>query len=410
MVLIFSAHANRSKQVQREVQQAFDAEKPVVPFRIENVNPESSLRYYMGSVHWLDALTPPLELHLEKLTASIRALAGIPMSDEPASSKAQARAEADGKQACIAENEAKWRAEGRIKIVAKIVHGAPNGWFKPGEGRAEWFKDDEHGPELVVVPAGEFMMGSPRSEPNRENNEGPAHTVKIAHPFAVGRHVVTHGQFATFVKNMNYKIEGATVWERGKKWETDPDKSWRNPGFRQDDNYPVICVNWDDARAYAAWLSQLTGQRYGLLSEAEWEYAARAGTMTPFWWGNNITEKQAHAYHYGQPNGATVPVGAFAPNPWGLYNVHGNVWEWCVDIWHDSYNGAPVDGSAWLQGGEASRRILRWRQGGEASRRVLRGGSGDEKAPLVRSAYRNCLSPAVRGNWAGFRLGRTLIS
>lgn len=147
---------------------------------------------------------------------------------------------------------------------------------------------------MVAVPAREFMMGSPDNEPRRFDVEGPLHLVKLAQPFCVGRHAVTRGQFAAFVNDTNYKTGGgAYVWT-GSDWKLDPNRSWRDPGFRQDDSHPVVCVNWDDARAYVEWLSDATGQTYRLLSEAEWEHAARAGTRTPFWWGSSITPAQAN--------------------------------------------------------------------------------------------------------------------
>ena len=186
------------------------------------------------------------------------------------------------------------KIEGRIKVDAKIIHGAPNGWFRPGAGQTEWFKDFDVGPEMVVAPAGEFMMGSPDDERGRYDTEGPLHRVKFAQPFCVGRHAITRGQFAAFVNDTNYKMEGgAHVWT-GNGWKLDPNRSWRNPGFRQDDSHPAVCVNWDDACAYVAWLSEATGQTYRLLSEAEREYAARSGTTTPFWWGSSITPAQAN--------------------------------------------------------------------------------------------------------------------
>jgi formylglycine-generating enzyme required for sulfatase activity len=164
----------------------------------------------------------------------------------------------------------------------------------------------------------------------------------------------------------------------------DPSLSWRAPGFSQDDSHPVVCINWNDANAYTAWLSQTTAKPYRLLSEAKREYVTRAGTLTPFWWGSSITPAQANyngrgVYKWGGSHGewrqSTVPVGSFEPNPWGLYNVHGNVFEWCEDVWHSNYSGAPVDGSAWLKGGDVSRR-------------VLRGGSWLSDPGRLRSAFR----------------------
>ena len=300
------------------------------------------------------------------------------------------------------------RAEGCIKVDAKIIEGAPDGWFKPGAGKTEWFKDHEHGPEMVVVPAGSFMMGSPETERDRESwqkgTESPQHKVTIAQAFAVGRHAITRGQFAAFVNNTGHKTEaGATVW-KGDKWKHDPNGSWRNPGFAQDDSHPVVCVNWDDAKAYAAWLSKQTGKTYRLLTEAERESVARSGTATPFWWGASITPAQAnydgnYTYAGGGSKGefrkATVPVGSFDANPWGLYQVHGNAFDWCEDVWHDTYDGAPTDGSAWLQGGDGSRR-------------VVRGGSWDYDPQFLRSADRNSYTADRRVSYLSFRLARTL--
>ncbi len=304
--------------------------------------------------------------------------------------------------------EERYRAEGRIKIAAQIVHGAPDSWFKPGAGKTEWFRDHEHGPEMVVVPDGSFVMGSPESEPEREGwqkgTESPQRTVTIDQSFAVGRHAITRGQFAAFIKATGHKMDGgAYVW-KGDKGEHDQNGSWRSPGFAQDDSHPVVCVSWDDANAYVAWLSKQTSKAYRLLTEAEREYVTRAGTTTPFWWGSSITPAQANydgnfTYAGGGSEGewrkATVPVGSFAANPWGLFNVHGNVFDWCEDYWHDSYDGAPTDGSAWLQGGDASRR-------------VVRGGSWVNVPLSLRSASRYRFTTDFRLNILSFRLARTL--
>ena len=284
----------------------------------------------------------------------------------------------------------RYRAEGRIKVNATIVHGAPEGWFLPGNGKAEWFKDHEMGPEMVIVPVGRFMMGSPGNAsesvciPGAEEfvltpAETPQHPVTIAQPFGVGRHAVTRGQFAAFVSDTGY--------------ETSPcgGLSWRNPGFPQDDSHPVVFVSWEDAKAFATWLSRQSGRDYRLLTEAEWEYAARAGTTTPFWWGSKINPAQAN-YDKQQK---TVAVGNFVANLWGLYQVHGNVWEWCGDPWHRNYIDAPSDGSAWLQGGNESLR-------------VFRGGSWDRYPDCLRSAYRFWGPSLALIDELGFRVARTL--
>jgi hypothetical protein len=153
MVLIFSAHANHSRQIHREIQRAFDKEKPVVPFRIENVAAEKALAFYMGPVHWLDALTPPVEEHLQKLAASVRALVRAPNSDADVQEDRMPNEARSGRRR-VADRETEQGTEGRIKIEAKIIHGAVDGWCRPGAGEAEWFQDHEFGPEMVVVPAG----------------------------------------------------------------------------------------------------------------------------------------------------------------------------------------------------------------------------------------------------------------
>jgi formylglycine-generating enzyme required for sulfatase activity len=283
----------------------------------------------------------------------------------------------------------RYRAEGRIKVDAAIVHGAPDGWFLPGNGKVEWFQDSEHGPEMVVVPAGSFVMGSPESELERSEAEGPQHPVTIATSFAVGRHPIKRGEFAAFVKDTGHEIRDEALW--------------RDPGFPQDDNHPVVCVSCEDAKAFTAWLSARSGQDYRLLTEAEWEYVARAGTATPFWWGSTISPQQANyngSYLYGNGGAEgeyreqTVAVANFPANPWGLFQVHGNVLEWCEDVWHDNYDGAPSNGSAWLEGGNAYSH-------------VVRGGSWLSFPQDIRSAFRAKASAILRIDNLGFRVRRT---
>lgn len=272
--------------------------------------------------------------------------------------------------------------------------------IKAGSGVS--FRDIGIGPEMLIVPAGEFLMGSPDDEPERGATESPRHKVIIPRPFAVGRHAITRGEFAAFVNASGHKTEGgAYVWDGGNV-KLDPAKSWRDPGFAQDDSHPVVCVNWDDAQAYAKWLKESTEKDCRLLSEAEWEYAARAGRETPFWWGSSITPDQANYdgnYSYaggkkGEWRQKTVPVKSFEANPWGLYQVHGNAWEWCEDCWNGNYNGAPEDGSVWTAG--------------DCGRRVLRGGSWNYDPWFLRAAFRVGDATGSRFDFTGFRLARTL--
>jgi formylglycine-generating enzyme required for sulfatase activity len=252
----------------------------------------------------------------------------------------------------------------------------------------ETFQECRDCPEMMVVTAGKFTMGSPAEEKERSDSEGPQRTVAIGRPFAVGKFHVTRDQFALFAQETGYAAHSGC--------------DWRNPGFTQDGSHPVVCVSWDDANAYAKWLTNKTGKPYRLLSEAEFEYAARAGTATPFWWGSSITSAQAnydgnYVYAGGGSTGVdrhgTVPAGSFEANLWGLYNVHGNAWQWTADCWHDNYNGAPVDGSAWTvtcSGGD----------------RVARGGSWYNDPGALRAAQRS--KGTVELNNIGFRLARTL--
>jgi formylglycine-generating enzyme required for sulfatase activity len=249
---------------------------------------------------------------------------------------------------------------------AIVIDVSPNGRsktraFVPGNGRTEWFTDHPRGPEMVVVPAGNFMMGS-----DEHDSERPPHLVTIAKPFAVGRFPITFAEWnAAGLSSLSYK------GEHGRQ--------------------PVFNVSWEDAKAYTAWLSQRSGKTYRLLTEAEWEYCCRAGTMTKYAFGDSISQSQAQ---FGAT--ATIEVGKFTPNAWGLHEMHGNVWEWCEDVWHDTYNSAPTDGSPWLYDGDDSRR-------------VLRGGSWGSDADGLRSACRYRERANFRYRTFGFRVARTPI-
>jgi formylglycine-generating enzyme required for sulfatase activity len=226
-------------------------------------------------------------------------------------------------------------------------------------------------------------------------------------------------EFRAFVEDTGYKTEaeqtststevrrGCHVWNAAiANFEPRPDYDWTNPGFAQSPASPVVCVSWNDARAYAHWLSLRTGQEYRLPTAAEWEYATRAGTKTPFWTGDCIHTDQANYDGNSDYNGCgadtgvfrglTVPVGSLPANPWGLHEVAGNVWEWTQDCWHpDGYAGAPNDGSAWGAAG-----------GGDCTMRVIRGSGWLGDARVLRSA--NLDSSRGTDVSLGFRLARTL--
>ena len=230
----------------------------------------------------------------------------------------------------------------------------------------------------VFIRGGSFLMGSPDGEQGRDDYEGPQHQVQIQN-FYLGRYPVTRGEYARFARAMGSHIN---------------DK-WRKPGFEQSDDHPVVEVSWNDAQSYIEWLNRETGLVHRLPSEAEWEYACRAGTSTRFWWGDDLSGKIALVCaNFGRNNKGTTAVGSFKPNPWGLYDMSGNVWEWIQDHWHNSYEGAPTDGSAWLDG--------------FSSERVLRGGSWSGYPNYLRSAARGRNSSDYRFDYNGFRLARTL--
>jgi formylglycine-generating enzyme required for sulfatase activity len=287
------------------------------------------------------------------------------------------------------------------------------------------FKDCDDCPELVVIPAGQFTMGSPDAEPGRLDIEGPQRAVQIKSNFAVGRYAITRDQFEAFVKATARLYDDGCYMESAGKWLLRPDLSFRSPGFPQDGRHPVVCVSWDDANAYIKWLSAKTGKPYRLLAEAEREYVTRAGTSSAYWWGNAVrpdfanyekppqqpavdnsdpskaklasttstVSSTSQAGTGGAPKG-TVPVHLFQPNPWGLFQVHGNVAEWIEDCWNRSYMGAPSDGAAVTTG--------------DCDRHGLRGGGWSYRASDIRSAYRESARKENRYVHVGFRVARDL--
>jgi formylglycine-generating enzyme required for sulfatase activity len=233
------------------------------------------------------------------------------------------------------------------------------------------FRDCPSCPEMVVIPAGAFSMGSDES-----SDETPIHDVKLARPFAVGKFEVTFAEWDACV------AEGACSHVPG------------DGGFGRA-NRPVIDVSWSDAAgSYLPWLSRKAGRTYRLLSEAEWEYAARAGSRTAYAWGDEIGAGLANCDRCGSAwdNKQTAPAGSFPPNAFGLHDMHGNVWEWTQDCYRDSYAGAPANGSSWTRA--------------ECKTRVVRGGGWSDRPRYLRSAIRYGDPPAYRGNYVGFRVAR----
>lgn len=257
-------------------------------------------------------------------------------------------------------------------------------------------------PELVVLPQDSFNMGSLEGEPRHRQNESPQHPVRILYKLAAGKYEITRAQFAEFVDKSGYDtgdnkclaMSDIEAVQAGKK--EGGSNSWRQPGFSQDGNHPVSCVSWNDAQRYVDWLRGQTGQQYRLLTEAEWEYAARAGTNTSYSWGNDIGDGNANCSRCASQwdSVQTSPVGSFKPNSFGLYDMHGNIREWVQDCYAEDYNHAPING-------QASEDV-------ECTFRVMRGGSWGYVPVSARSAYRAWSYPRGQINTDGFRVARTI--
>lgn len=292
--------------------------------------------------------------------------------------------------------------------------------YSPGDTFQDELADGGQGPTMVVLPVGSFRMGSPESEPGHRSYEGPVHPVTFSSGFALSRSEITVSQFRAFVEDTGYTTdaerEGSSMVysEDSGRMERRRGIHWVHDfhGERADPRNPVIHVSWNDAKAYADWLAEQTGQSYRLPTEAEWEYAARGGTTTPYWWGSgspdevveNLTGEDDRSeagrswnrYFEDYEDGfwGPAPVERFEPNPFGLYDIGGNVAEWVEDCWHDSYARAPTDGSAWVNPG--------------CERRVVRGASWGSPPERSRSAYRVSGSPNTHTVQVGFRVARDL--
>ena len=275
------------------------------------------------------------------------------------------------------------------------------------------FRDCPDCPEMVVVPPGEFEMGREGGEKDRY--EGPVRRVRIPYPFAIGRFELTQAQYRSFVQATGHKTAGTGCNAFfGTSVEALRDTNWADPGYGRPvrDDEPVACLRWSDAKAYVSWLAGRTGQRYRLLTEAEWEYAARAGTQGDYTWGAD----ESAACRYGNVHDASgakaaptlpskpapcddgfagvAPVGRFAPNAFGLYDMIGNVWEWVEDCYEMPYGAQPVDGSAQLTVG--------------CDRRGTRGGSWRTAYERQRPAFRGRDPEALTSQIFGMRIARDL--
>jgi formylglycine-generating enzyme required for sulfatase activity len=270
------------------------------------------------------------------------------------------------------EEEVKPKADEARERLSKFRQRAIS---KPGAVLCDKLKDGSQGPEMVVIPAGTFKMGDIQGKGGYD--EKPVHAVRIAKPFSIGRYPITFDEYDRFASAISRPAPNDQGWGRGRR--------------------PVINVTWEEAVEYTKWLSEQTDKRYRLPTEAEWEYAARAGTETTYWWDDEMKPGMANCKGGDSrwDGKQTSPVGSFPPNQLGLYDTAGNVFEWVQDGLHETYQGAPNDGSAW----EAK---------SVGDRRVLRGGSWDNDAWGLRASLRGRTDPDYRSDKIGFRLARDL--
>jgi formylglycine-generating enzyme required for sulfatase activity len=305
--------------------------------------------------------------------------------------------------------DARDRAE-VLKLITGLRHSqtprgadiAPDSSAKRPRPVGEVFRDCPKCPEMVIVPAGHFTMGSPASEIGRFDSEGPQHGVTVR-GFALGKYPVTEEEFTIFLATTGYQPAPC---------DRILDKTWRSPGGGivfppgQADlpRQPAVCVNWKDVHAYIAWMNAnhnpAGSAPYRLPTEAEWEYAARAGAASARWWGEALGRGNANCHGCGSDwdNTLIAPVGSFQANAFGLHDMLGNTWEWLADCWNENYSGAPADGSAWTSG--------------DCSKRVMRGGSWSNLPAFIRSAARSRGDAGGAdfdySSYVGFRLAKSI--
>jgi len=394
MVLIFSSNSNNSDDVLNEILLAKDAKAIIIPFKIENILPEGEMKYYLTRTHWLDAMDPPTEKHIQPLVETINQF--IKVSSSISTPDVTARVEAvelepqgeierkqreEQEQLCREEERKEIEQQERLnrEQEERVIKLKEKQQKKQREKEEKYRQPKEElkelestpktytssiGMKFYLVPGGEFMMGSGEYDP-----EKPVHRVKISKPFYLGTYPVMQKQWMSVMGN--------------------------NPSYFKGDKLPVETVSWNDVQDFITKLNEKEGgNKYRLPTEAEWEYAARAGTTTRFSFGDNESNLGDYAWYDANSGNKTHDVGQKKSNPWGLYDMHGNVWEWVQDSWHSDYNGAPTDGSSW--------EIV------EGSSWVLRGGCCNRYARDCRSAARRGGAPDSRSYALGFRLLRVL--
>jgi len=355
--------------------------KRVIPVLLEDCSKEPDLPVFLEHFTWVDFRSEQSDEGVWRLVWGITGQKPAPLfpSAHAASlAKTQAPSHKDGNPATTTPapstktrpSPAKRQnvPRGTLNAVEQAkAEAQPDA--SPLASFRDTLKDGSLGPEMVIVPRGTFRMGD--LDGKGDENERPVHTVNFADAFAIGRFTVIFEEYDRFAETSGQRKPNDFGWGRGRQ--------------------PVVDVSWEDACAYARWLTEQTGKPYRLPSEAEWEYAARAGTETAYWWGDKIGKNRANCTHSGSQWSAkqTSPVGSFPANPWGLHDTVGNVWEWVQDRWHYNYQGAPEDGSA--------------REQGDSAGRMLRGGSWDNGPRYARAACRFLIDPGGR-SLIGFRL------
>jgi formylglycine-generating enzyme required for sulfatase activity len=454
MVLVFTGNANNSNEIKKEMALASQHNLSVIPIRVEDVVPNDAFTYEFATRQWIDAfqnwdqavdrLSQQVNMVLRGSggggTSAPVAAAPVPAPAPPASRRTAAIAGAAivllavvaagayvafvrapaGTPAPLAAASAPIAPQAAPppqpaavtppapppmqQAVATPPPPAPE--TSPALVPGKTFRDCADCPAMVVVPAGEFMMGDEAGPPA----EKPAHRVRVAAPFAVAKFHATRGDYELFIQATGHASDGCDFRE-GNNWRPLGNLSWHDPGFPQNNRHPVVCVSWDDAVAYAKWLSQLTGKPYRLLTEAEWEYAARAGTTTRFYWGDDQSQictyenvvDDAYEERFGRIRDVqcrdgfvfTSPVGSFKPNPFGLHDMLGNAFQWVSDCWTENYDRAPADASiAVVAGG--------------ACAHTARGANWYRNPDGVRSSLRFRDEVGRRGTVIGFRVARDL--
>ncbi len=394
-ILVFSANTYRSQWVKDEITLALNRNIKIIPFRIENISPQGTLEILQARCQWVDAYTPPLEKHLDRLAQAVRTHL------DRAGKKQSQPEEIQTKKSPSAEKVEPGKKENQGGTPPDLKAVEAKGFAVSKNEKGAWEADLGDGIIMVYIPPGKFTMGS-----NDYDDEKPPHDVYLDGCW-LGKTEVTVKQFRLFVENTGYKTQaetgdGAYTWT-GEKWEKRPDINWKNPGFPQADDHPVVCISWQDAVAYCNWLSGEKGLKFKLPSEAQWEKAARGSDGRKYPWGDHDPYYQGKWYaNYAAHDSwerkgedgfeFTAPVGSYpmGASPYGLLDMAGNVWEWCAD-WYDKdyYKNSPPRNPEGPSKG---------------SRRVVRGGGWDLSAVGIRCADRNYVTPSSRYSDLGFRL------